>query len=53
MIKTNHKIKDSHQPIASKWLIEIGETWTKWLFYEVVQQGNLHICFQVLDQRYA
>lgn len=53
MIKTNNKRKDSHQPIASKQLIEIGETWAKWLFYEVVQQGNLHICFQALDQRYA
>lgn len=34
MIKPNNKIKDTHQPIASKWLIEIRVILS--LFYEVV-----------------
>lgn len=36
MIKPNNKRKDTHQLIASKWLIEMRETQGKWLFYEVV-----------------
>lgn len=36
MIKPNSKRKDTHQPIAFKWLIEIRKTWAKWLFYGVV-----------------